>query len=639
MSLRNRLLASFLAVVALLVVVVGYQLWQIERLKTAHLALAEGASQSIGIALELLQELDGHTDLGRRYLVLRDPAYLARMTTLSRELDSGVARLGEVAEDDLWSPSAARQDVQEIRQLDRVELRNAEAAADVLQLTVLPAAARLRGRLSDLLPATRRRIEERTATSVAQASAARGVAWLSALLGTGLSVALALWLASSVSRPLERLVDGTREIAGGNFEHRVFEKAGFDRDGRVGSPEIRRLAKDFDDMACKLGELDQLKRDFVTAVSHDLKTPLASMQDTLGLVLDGSLGELTTKQRRMLELNFDASERLRQMIMDLLDLARLESGAAVHERKPVDLAKIIGSALKGAGPTLRQKRLTAEIDKPSTPPSLLGDAPLLTQLVSNLVTNAAQAAPKGSTIRLGFAEHGGTVKLWVEDDGPGVREEDRERIFERFQRNSSRRGKSGTGLGLTIARAIAEAHEGSITVETAREVRAAGSGPGARFVVELEGASFAPEAAPVRAAALLIVLVTLLPACSTRRAEPRAVPATQVTTSADADCSVALRAGQPRSAADCWKSRDPSSLSPRERLEWALALLHPANEQPDWSRANELLEQVRGGEDDALASRASAEVLLTLQREVERLLSQLRKLRDLDLDDEAVPPL
>ncbi|MEM6705301.1 MAG: ATP-binding protein [Acidobacteriota bacterium] len=638
MSLRNRLLASFLAVVALLILVVSYQLLQVERLKLAHLSLAEGASQSIEVALELLQEIDAYSDLGRRYLVLRDPAYVARMTTLDQNLEANLTKLDDVAEPDLWSASTARSDFEQLRSLRTLDLREADLVADVLQRNVLPAAERLRERLSELLPETRQRIEERTSRSVAQANAARGVAWLSAVFGTVLGIALALWLSSSVSRPLERLVEGTREIASGNFEHRVFETGAVESGGAIGSPEIQRLSEDFDRMTTRLGELDQLKRDFVTSVSHDLKTPLASMQDTLQLVLDGSLGQLTPKQRRMLELNFDASERLRQMIMDLLDLARLESGSAIHEREPVDLAQVIEAALQGAGPTLRQKQLDIDLELPEDElPIVLGDAPLLTQLVSNLVTNAAQAAPEASGLRLGFAGGQGGVELWVEDDGPGVAEEDRERIFERFQRNRSRRGKSGTGLGLTIARAIAEAHDGTIHVGPARPQKLQGAGPGARFVVTL-AASPTSQSLATPFAALLCCLGLALAGCSAGRGRPEAAAPAQppsVEVSDDADlpgCSRHLARGQPGLAIACFDAA-PGDASVLQRLDLALALLHPENDSPDWRRARTILEEIR---DDAGPGpeQVTATVLVQLQREIERLLDQLRKLRELDLSEE-----
>ena len=128
-TLRNRLLASFLTVAATLVGVVAYQLILVERLKEAHLTLAEGSTKSIGITLELLQELDAVADLSRRYLVLRDQAYAERVIRLTRTLDASLARLAEAADADLWSADAAREDFERIRGLAGSDLADSELVA------------------------------------------------------------------------------------------------------------------------------------------------------------------------------------------------------------------------------------------------------------------------------------------------------------------------------------------------------------------------------------------------------------------------------------------------------------------------------------------------------------------------------
>ena len=166
-----------------------------------------------------------------------------------------------------------------------------------------------------------------------------------ALLSSGL---VSFFIVQSISRPLKQLTQGTRTIAEGKFFYRL---------DTTRHDEFAQLAKDFNTMTLRLDELDQMKKDFVSHVSHELKAPLASMQETIRLLLEQIPGPLNDKQRRLLELNLASGRRLSTMIGNLLDLSRFEAGVVQYELKSNDLIALVRTAAADLEPHAGEKDL------------------------------------------------------------------------------------------------------------------------------------------------------------------------------------------------------------------------------------------------------------------------------------------
>jgi PAS domain S-box-containing protein len=228
----------------------------------------------------------------------------------------------------------------------------------------------------------------------------------------------------------------------------------------------------------RLRELDRLKDEFVALVSHELRTPLTSIRGYLELVLDDT-ERLDTEHRRFLEVVDRNAERLLQLVGDLLFVAQVEAGKLTLERGEVDLPAVVKSSIEAVEPLAAQRgiALAAECD-PVGP--LPGDAARLAQLVDNLLSNAIKFTPARGRVSVRVSRSNGSVVLEIEDTGTGIPLDERERLFERFfrARSATESATPGTGLGLSIAKAIAEAHGGSIGV-TSEE------GVGTCFRVEL----------------------------------------------------------------------------------------------------------------------------------------------------------
>ena len=212
----------------------------------------------------------------------------------------------------------------------------------------------------------------------------------------------------------------------------------------------------------RVAETDRLRSALLTSISHDLKTPLASVLGAAGALRDLSKSFDDDAKAELLSTVIDESERLNRFIANLLDMTKLEAGAVVPNAALHDIGEIAGSALQRASKILVKHRVEMEISPDL--PMVSVDAVLFEQVLFNLLDNAAKYAPPDTTVRLQSWQEGDSVRLQVLDEGDGVPSADLERIFDKFYR--SRKGdqvRAGTGLGLAIARGFVEAMGGTIT--------------------------------------------------------------------------------------------------------------------------------------------------------------------------------
>jgi two-component system sensor histidine kinase KdpD len=222
-----------------------------------------------------------------------------------------------------------------------------------------------------------------------------------------------------------------------------------------------RLVEDIDQVK-RTVETDRLRSALLTSISHDLKTPLASVLGSASAMRDFSARLSEAERADLLTTIIDESERLNRFIANLLDMTKLESGAIVPNSARHDLGEVVGSALRRAGKILIQHRIELELQ--SDLPMLELDAVLFEQVLFNLLDNAAKYAPAGSTIQVQSWRESSSVCLQVLDEGAGIPPDDLENIFDKFYR--AQKGdhvRAGTGLGLAISRGFVEAMHGTIS--------------------------------------------------------------------------------------------------------------------------------------------------------------------------------
>jgi two-component system, OmpR family, phosphate regulon sensor histidine kinase PhoR len=214
---------------------------------------------------------------------------------------------------------------------------------------------------------------------------------------------------------------------------------------------------------------DQFKSDFVSSVSHELRTPLASILGYTDILVNGEVGEMTPDQAEFLDIIDQNARRLLTLINDLLTLSGLESGRMVIRPEPVDLRELVRGNVHIHAPAVVAHRLRIDVGLPEEPVTAVVDADRISQVLSNLVSNAIKFTPDEGSLRIGLAVEDGEAVLSVADSGIGISEADRERLFERFFRagNAVEQAIPGTGLGLAICKGIVDAHAGRLWLESA----------------------------------------------------------------------------------------------------------------------------------------------------------------------------
>ncbi len=291
-----------------------------------------------------------------------------------------------------------------------------------------------------------------------------------ALVGLGVSVLLAWLMSRWVTAPLRRLADAARSVAGGHYEQQV---------PLEGPAEVESLATDFNQMVRRVQATQQGQRDFVANVSHELKTPLTSIDGFAQAILDGTAADREA-QMHAAQVIHEESDRLARLVDDLLDLARLDAGQMTFHRSPVDLNALVARVADRLSLRAQERGIRLE-NAVNGLPTAAGDGDRLAQVFTNLIDNALKHTPVGGIIRLCGETRAAEVQVHVEDSGPGIPAEDLARIFERFyQVDKARRSGAGrgTGLGLAISREIVQAHGGRLTATSV-------PGQPTRFTVQL----------------------------------------------------------------------------------------------------------------------------------------------------------
>jgi signal transduction histidine kinase len=240
-----------------------------------------------------------------------------------------------------------------------------------------------------------------------------------------------------------------------------------------GRDEVARLAEAFNAMSAELAETDRLRRELVANVSHELRTPLTALQASLDNVADG----VQPIDPETIEAMRQQVRRLGRMVEQLLDLSRMEADAVPLDRRVFSVASLLervrGEALLHAPDSVDVETRVVPDDL-----ALTADQERVHQVLTNLIENALRFSPPGGRILVAAAANGEAVRLEVTDQGPGIPEDARHRVFERFYSVDASRSGGGSGLGLAIARWIVDLHGGTIRVDETHT-------PGCRVLVEL----------------------------------------------------------------------------------------------------------------------------------------------------------
>jgi two-component system sensor histidine kinase GlrK len=493
MKVATKLTGAFGAFIVLLAGLLIFQIRTIRHAVRTNFELSELSSRVYTAATRQIIRIGALEENAGKYLVTRDPGYLEKFVEARIAFEEGLhhldsSGLSERERAELGELRAAWPEFLDIAAgLEASPTANVRAGADGLLLLLDEQVDRLRFAARSLGEASQEAMEARLRSSAAAARHAERISWgvlagalLIGVLGAGLIV-------RSISEALRRLQEGTREVAAGNFHYRLYAY----RDD-----EFAQLSRDFNVMTRRLGELDQMKKDFLSKVSHDLKTPLASMQETTRALLEEVPGPLTERQQLLLQLNHQSGERLSAMIAKILELSALEAGALGFEPQRHDLVMLARRAIQEVELAGGEYDVELTTSLPAEPLPVFCDGDRISRVLVNLLENAVKFSPRGGEVHLalefladrplpvpamrrdgvtggpagadlatGFGA--GAAVVTVRDAGPGIPDAEKEMVFERFYQaeGGKRIHRRGVGLGLTICREIVTAHQGALWVD------------------------------------------------------------------------------------------------------------------------------------------------------------------------------
>ena len=295
--------------------------------------------------------------------------------------------------------------------------------------------------------------------------------WVTWVASVALALGMVQFLARGMTSPLREMADAASAMAKGDYSRRVTATS---RD------EVGKLAVAFNQMAADLYEVDRMRRDLVANVSHELRTPISALQVVLENLIDG----VEPPDQATLHGMLRQVDRLGRLVAQLLDLSRLESGAVPLQKASVAARVLLEEAARDADFTSQTSEKALEVEVSVEPAELVldADAERIHQVLTNLLDNAMRHSPDGGRITVSARGENGTVTIAVDDEGPGIKDEEASRLFERFYRSDQARSTNdgGSGLGLAIARWIVELHGGDIRAENRREGES-----GCRMIVTL----------------------------------------------------------------------------------------------------------------------------------------------------------
>jgi histidine kinase len=281
---------------------------------------------------------------------------------------------------------------------------------------------------------------------------------------------VSLFLSRRIVAPVRDLTDASQRLSDGHYDERVQVN---------GSDEIAQLAARFNQMAAQLEQVESMRRQLIGDVTHELRTPLTSIKGYMEGLVDGVL---PATPETFNQIHHEA-DRLSRLVDDLQELSRVEAKAYTLDFRPVTVSNLVQTTVKRLSPQATAKRTRLHSSLPADLPHIQADEDRITQVLVNLVANAIQYTPEDGDVTISAARHTDEIHISVQDTGIGIPPEHLANLFTRFYRvdkSRSRNAGGGSGIGLTIARHLVEAHGGRIWAESA------GEGQGSTFSFSLK---------------------------------------------------------------------------------------------------------------------------------------------------------
>lgn len=278
---------------------------------------------------------------------------------------------------------------------------------------------------------------------------------ISGVVAAGVAMAVSWYISRRITRPIQQMVSASQRIADGHYEEHLTHHS---------SDELGELTESFNRMASTLADTELMRQQLIADVSHELKTPLASINGYMDGLLDGVI---EPSQETFLQVQREAA-RLQRLVRDLQQLSRVESGQIPLRIAPCDAVELVQSSVEWLRPQFEEQGIQLMVQIQAEKIMMLADHDRVHQVLMNLLSNALHYTPSGGCVKVGVECQPSMAHFWVKDNGTGLAPDDLQRVFQRFYRVDKSRSRSsgGSGIGLTIAQHLIHAMQGKIWAES-----------------------------------------------------------------------------------------------------------------------------------------------------------------------------
>jgi signal transduction histidine kinase len=464
MTLRTRLILTIGGVALLLVLPASYAAYHLSGLRE----IAANVSHTHGAAYVAMGELQANLSEARRrqvgYVAVPEAAVAQQRDAALTRADRAIIALRGAGYGDLADSATANMGIlrREIRAID--VLVAADRLQDATDRTTT-AATGLFAQMDTLLGHIGRQIDVRSARDLAAAGNISDAALTTTLLALVaclfIAILLGTWATHTLVQPITRLRKSMAAVSAGEFV--VPAALPYDRGDEIGD-----LARSFRSMTEQLAALDQMKADFMSVATHELKTPINVVSGYAELIQEGVYGEISERQQGALKSIQEQARMLTQLVNQLLDISRLEAGGLKLEIGELTLSDLF-ERIRRTFEVLAHKQgieLNVALD-PAAPPTIPADGDRLRdQVLGNLLGNALKFTPEGGRIDVRGRGENGHFRIEVTDTGSGMPADQLPHVFDKYYQIGEQARSKGAGLGLAIAHEIVQAHGGTISVES-----------------------------------------------------------------------------------------------------------------------------------------------------------------------------
>lgn len=483
MTISAKMMTGFTLIIIIMALANVYVLYELHSISEQGRSTLTSDVQVIDQAKQLKRILFDQERNGRKYLVAGDEAYYELfgddLRRFRRNLDSLSSIPHGTVEAKLIRSIRQEHDQLEER-ISGPDLSLSPAKKTGLGLTLEASLTTTHEILDRLIVLNQLSIDRSMAAVERKTERSERVAFFMLLSALLLALAAALLIASTITKPIKTLIRGTSQIAKGSFASVQVRS----RD------EIGQLAGAVNNMSAKLHKMEELRRDMMQHIAHELRTPLSTMMTAHYVLTQQRIGPVNAEQLRLLAAIRKNIDRLTEFSYDFLDLSKIEDGMMQYSLERTDLAEFSKPLVEEARLVATQREISITHDSTDTPEVLI-DRKRFSQVINNLLSNAIKYSDKGGEIQLTVAPWERGTSIIVQDTGSGIAPEDLKKVFEKFYRVRSADGKGtrGTGVGLALVKAVSEAMGGVVTAESE-------PGKGSTFRVDLPAAP--PDLKPVK---------------------------------------------------------------------------------------------------------------------------------------------